>query len=463
MAARPRRITLLLITGSVIARADVEPASAEPLRRLAQGQRPPVDDIEAVIDTTFALSDEPPGTVWILCTDAAQARLEIQRTTLESLPVALLPNRLAQECEPLTGLPALDTVVAWRELAPQGIDRVFWVAQAPSAWWTAAQKLFTRRRLRLGGMLHPAGLPAQLGRPASGVEWQRIESWGPTTLTVTGDAVGIARFAVSAQPLAQVLREAHPDATLLIGPGQTDVSVELSSTEAGLPPAELIQRLDDPERLGAWCVAWAVILAGVAPGTATPVPILVAPPRPLALGAQLALALALWLVAAGLCWGHWQWSSRAAAPAQTADPVAEQKKLDERLAAVQAAIAAGEKAELERRGRRHRGALAMRAVGALTDDATTVVTAIQVDADRLSVAGVTVDAQAPSVLAERLDGQLVTVGWRMQDLQVHRSADSAVEAWDFSLIAGDPASAGARGATKPAAIKPAANRRATSP
>ena len=109
------------------------------------------------------------------------------------------------------------------------------------------------------------------------------------------------------------------------------------------------------------------------------------------------------------------------------------------------------------------GALAMRAVGALTDDATTVVTAIQVDADRLSVAGVTVDAQAPSVLAERLDGQLVTVGWRMQDLQVHRSADSAVEAWDFSLIAGDPASAGARGATKPAAIKPAANRRATSP
>ena len=254
-------------------------------------ERPESPDLAAVLDAAAAAGQPPGRTAFVLATDFWVQMLDLPAGRVRGLSDADVTQVLNFEAEVLSGLPAFEASAAAAALPSAGADRRYWLLQVRTGDRDRAAAVLRGHGSRLGGLLHPAGLPRGLGDAAFA---GAVELWPDAAVAVRPAAGGVEVVVSNADPVTGRWRSELPDADgaeILTGPGVPP------------PPGTEPTRLDKLETLAAWFAAWAAELTRRRPAAAPPVVRPPVPPTPAAWKALLAAAAAA-AAAAGL-YAHW--------------------------------------------------------------------------------------------------------------------------------------------------------------
>ena len=326
MASRPAT-TVLLLTRSAIVRADFGRGAQPKSLGLWTQPRPEVSDLPTLVEVALGLGPAPGKNVWILTTDVWTQALVL--TGGQGLNNRLGDEELAAalnfEAESLSGQSAFESVAAFRRL-PRGAG--YWVTQVRSADLAQIDEAVCRVGGRLAGIGHPAGLPRALASAGrADAPWERVELWPDAVIGLHGDGQGNLHVHVQNtdpsigrwQNEWNAWRESRGSALrheILAGPGVV----------APLDSAATVIRLDDEAALLSWSTAW------VHEARATPAAPMVRPQRrPMSSGQRTLAALALGVLVALGCIGHFQWMDRGVMEMQekTKQALAPGTKLEE--------------------------------------------------------------------------------------------------------------------------------------
>jgi hypothetical protein len=288
-------LTLLLLTPNRVFRADF--TRPGPPAQVVNFERAPGPELLPAVEAAVYAGAKVGKVVYVLATDFWVQALAMPVSRTAGLPEAELAQALNYEAEVLSGLPAFEAAVALSPLPDAVGERRFLLIQVRAADRDAISRLLHAHGSKLGGMLHPAGLPRGLG-PGEALQ-PRLELW--------------ADAAVAVQPAKDGLDVAVSNADPQTGRWQTELA-EWSlgriwvGPDVRTPAASDLVRLDG-ERLSQWFAGWSIEVSARRPrvpvARALPIPL---PPRTKAL---LAVGIAA-LVGIGV-FLHWTNHSRTLA------------------------------------------------------------------------------------------------------------------------------------------------------
>ncbi|HBP23316.1 MAG TPA: hypothetical protein DEA08_36760 [Planctomycetes bacterium] len=293
MARRPAQ-TLVLITGDRLVRADR--ASSGELLELLDQERPEVDDLAVLVDAALRAGDAKPAKdVYVLASDLWSQTVELPAAAALNASPAELSTALTFEVEALTGTSAGESALGFQPLPGGGAERRYWVTLAPAFQVRAVEDVVTRAGARLGGLLHPGGLPRPLNGAPAGAPWARLELWEELTFDLHGAGAELDLEIDPGRPPAPTLpaeEGRHREVLALHGRDLGEAEPEVSRFE-----------LDDVAKRQTWLRGWGDVLR--APQASVPLVRPVA--QPMSSGARLALALVLAALAIAACAGHSEW------------------------------------------------------------------------------------------------------------------------------------------------------------
>ena len=127
--------------------------------------------------TKVAESGAPLGRkVWILFLRLQALQLSLPSLQIQGVDEEMLTQALQFEAEGMTGVSSLDSKMAYRFLRTENEMADYWLVQIEQLAWEDLLKAVKLRKAKLGGLLHPAALPAFL-HDSQAEDWLRIEAW----------------------------------------------------------------------------------------------------------------------------------------------------------------------------------------------------------------------------------------------------------------------------------------------
>ena len=297
-------ITILLITREGLVRADLSRGKKVSLAGVWHQPRPDVPDLPSLVEAALHLGPRPARKVYVLTTDLWTQTLELPLHKSTGVNAAELAKALNFEAEALSGLSAFEAVVDQVPLGSHEGLRAHWLVQARSADLDLIDDVVRKAGSKLIGVGHPGGLPRPLiPMVDASRSWQRIELWPDAVVALRGHARGPVDIQVfNSDPQMGRWRADVADwerksetaeyKELLVAAG----SDTLAKIEG---PAPL--RLDTPDDLASWLLAWGEHLTLKRPG----VPLVTPAPIPLSSGQRRGIAGLVGLVALGLCCAHY--------------------------------------------------------------------------------------------------------------------------------------------------------------
>lgn len=159
----PNEITILLVLRGLLARADGSRAELSLWKRTRPSDE---KSLSEWVEEAAGLGNRLRGPVWVLTDDAFSQVIQVASGAVKDLGEAELAKALAMEAQILSGIPAKDSVVAWRPLAGGGgHDAEFWVTQMLRSERNQVDEAVRRLGGRLAG-IGPAEFVLATGRPA---------------------------------------------------------------------------------------------------------------------------------------------------------------------------------------------------------------------------------------------------------------------------------------------------------
>ena len=294
---RNKSNTLLVISRDRILRADFASPRAEEPAGLAVADRPDTDDAGALTTAALGLLPGKPGRVFVLTADAWTHTLELPTTNVAKLPDDELRQMLGFEAEPLSGHSAFETTTSFLPLGDKNGSRTFWVTQFNTAARDAVEDAVRLAGGKLGGLLHPGGMPWSLAGNTGTDTAARVEFWPGAAVRVATlqGAIASARVDDSVVSANWIDAAEQWKTTVGVAPVETLVA------ERGL--AEVDPHyfdLADEAVLRRWLAGWNRALAG----DKRTAPTILAPARPMTPQQRNAIALVLTLIVFGACYGH---------------------------------------------------------------------------------------------------------------------------------------------------------------
>jgi hypothetical protein len=334
MASRPK-LTLLFLGATGTGRLDVG-AGPEFAVQAESWSADAGDPAQPAGRVTAALTGGGPvgRAVWVLWEGAWTQTAELPVATVSGLPDDQLALTLGFEAEPLSGLPAADSVTVAVPVTPAapgagaaGLTKTFWLSQVARSVRDDFDEAVRKAGARLAGVLHPGGLArASWGdspAPAAGPkEWKRVEVWEGATVLLSGRADGTVAVSVShSRAGSSAWRNELAAFGAAAWTGRTPPPEILG--DSGEPIEWTQAALPDGAVPSAWLRAWAAELEAAASSKSRRFPLIVPPPRPFAhthwvIGGVAAAA------AIALCSLHW-----ISVTAQTAEARDEADRLTE--------------------------------------------------------------------------------------------------------------------------------------
>lgn len=192
MARRPA-YTLLLLNADATARIDFGPG---PDFAVIAGRRQPAAGTEDPAMRTgqaLALGGQVGRTVWVFWEGAWTQTVDMPAAAVMGLTSEQLGRSLAFEVEPLSAIPATESLIEAIPVAPVGAEadptrQTFWITQVSVTVREAVEALVRKAGGKFGGLLHPGGLPRSGwgSTPPAGGEWRRVEVWDQATVILSG-------------------------------------------------------------------------------------------------------------------------------------------------------------------------------------------------------------------------------------------------------------------------------------
>ncbi len=444
MPSRPA-LTILLLTGTQVLRADFSSGAAPRQLGLWRGDRPPGFTPETAAELALALGPKPARKVLVLTTHAWTQRDVLAAQSSRRMNAEELSQALAFEVESYSDMGAFDSRAAHVELpSSNDQERAFWVTQISSGDLGAIEEVVKRRGAKLVGVAHPAGVPASLH---GGAAWQRLEFWGETICCV-GNFGG--------RLLAIASSDARSDRWQSTLAGECEIQ---STTERLIAPQTAVPAqhkgdaplaLDDDAAAELWFTAWAAQVSRS--GGNSQVPLLHPVRRPLTARdrmARSAVGAAVVLLLCGLHWAYGQYSlvSMGAEQEKFAAAGAEKKGYTTRLTQVKKEQEETQKAVKElREERRQMAALGpwrsrhLELLRFLAESANEnlVIQEIAPSEGGLSLRGLAVTTDSAMWLASDLRDPAFLSGWLVRPpLQEGKNQLDSGGPWTFSINLSD--------------------------
>jgi hypothetical protein len=171
-------LTLLVIYPHKLVRADFARGAAPRLLELWQQPRPDIEDTGILVEAATQQGPKLRGAVWILWSDLFAQSLRLDAKSM-GLAGKDLQRTLAFEAEPLSGIVALDSLVAYRQTGAEKGEREFWVLQAPQRDVELLRDTVARLGGRLAGVTSTAGLdmPLAVDLDSASADDQQLRDW----------------------------------------------------------------------------------------------------------------------------------------------------------------------------------------------------------------------------------------------------------------------------------------------
>jgi hypothetical protein len=284
------RLTLLVVTRDLLARADFSGSGAPKVESVARTED---DSLPALVDRAAALGSGLRGPVVVVTDEVAAQTLSVSGAAVRDLKPEEMTRVLSFEAQTLSGISAADSAFSWRHAHSEGGQQEYWVAQMLRADRDQVDDAVRRRGGRLKAIVPAAGLPAPLF-PIAGAagSWVRHEIWHDAVATVASNG-GAPRVRLEPGDPSRW----RPDAV------NEDVRIELlvgAPVRSAAADAEHARRLADPEILTSWLRSWADVLAR----RDAPVPAIPGAVRPLPIPMRVAIATGLLVAVIGAAWLH---------------------------------------------------------------------------------------------------------------------------------------------------------------
>ena len=178
--------TLILIKTDRFARADFNVSAPKSLVAFAEAPRRPGMGLGELTEAALDLGTGCGGKVFVLCEDLWTSVLSLPATAIAGLDADALARAIAFEAEPLAGIPALDAVAGFAPLGKTNAGQNFWTTVIPAYERDRIQAVIKKAGGKLGGILHPGGVPVPLMADAK--VYRRSEIW--SQVSISADSTG---------------------------------------------------------------------------------------------------------------------------------------------------------------------------------------------------------------------------------------------------------------------------------
>ncbi|MEO1528861.1 MAG: PilN domain-containing protein [Planctomycetota bacterium] len=188
----PNRNTLLLITGSQLARVDVTVGKNPRVQGVWTLERLPGESIATLADAALRLGPKKCGEVFLLCHEFWTGVIHLASDVAGALDGDELDQAIALEAETYSGVSAFESRLGTKPLPrdASGESR-WWVTQVPQADWNEVNQAVQQFGGKLAGIGHPslAAFPSAIQRSSEDSErerWRLNQAFGESTLSISG-------------------------------------------------------------------------------------------------------------------------------------------------------------------------------------------------------------------------------------------------------------------------------------
>ncbi|MEM6363591.1 MAG: PilN domain-containing protein [Planctomycetota bacterium] len=192
-----QQLTLLLITGSQLARVDLVRGRRKKVKNIWFRERIKGETIATLADAAIRLGPKKTGDVWVLSSDFWTGIVHLAADVSRSLEGAELEQAIALEAETYSGISAFDSRLGTKPMPPAEMgERRWWVTQIAQSDWIDVKDTITQFGGKLAGMGHAAlgSLPECSQPTVNDTEqqsWRLIQCFGEMTIGVQGVDSGL--------------------------------------------------------------------------------------------------------------------------------------------------------------------------------------------------------------------------------------------------------------------------------
>jgi len=442
--ARPAN-TIVVVAADWIARADFAAGLKSHALHVWQQPRSMSETLSQSVAAALALGPGCGRKVWVLCEDFWSQIISLAAPSVAGLDAPQLARALGFEAEPLSGIGALESVLAFHPAPSREPSlRSFWSVVVEKHIIEEIQASVKKSGGALSGLGHPGGVALQI--TAGPEPWGRVELWNQATFCVGREGVSSIGGGYN-QPRTLTLVDEWIRAT---GHKSLDYLFSQGSASERKAPesatAFTVIALSSQASLKLWLERWAECLLAAKQNA----PLIQPAARPATLQSRIGVGLVAELVMVALCLLHWssinkEIRSAKEAAANQQEPqrlLAEATKLTEQRQkewdalstqnSQQSADQSTAKAELHFL-RNRMPALLQKLAEQQPEDL--VVQSISAEPDSaLKLRGVCMDASLADELARRLSPALRPSGWDV--LPGEKTAQGLLEnggPWEFTL------------------------------
>lgn len=377
------------------------------------------------------------------------ARMPLQLLTLPAMQVAgvkddVLLQALQFELEGLTGQATAGQLLAYRLFNTQDELHQYWLTHIDALTLEDVNAALRKAGSRLGGLLHPGGLPQCIGNPAQSA-WLRIEAWPEQVLalsSINGDC-DMRGFAFDNRHWQTAL-----DSWWTRAPANIAAETLLYNRIEKLPETQRIFHLYTADDAALWLTLWAQTLVA---HKAPPAPLLKPPPL---FNHELAISIASGVGVLLLCLAHLLWNLKQTHYYETETAQLQQTEQNMQTLRKQISALDDEKTKLNAKLTKLRSdinaipktlaVLQQRPVKLLKALAEgrpqdLVVEEIGSTQDAVTVKGVALQAGLANQLSAHLEGEMSALNWQVaapakEDMRLFEGGGP----WSFSLTLQDP-------------------------
>ncbi len=216
---------------------------------------PSSNGIPGCLDKIVSQSGRFGGKTWILYARLTSYAISLPSVQVEGVDKATLANAIEFEFEGLTGLSVNKSHLSYHLIGSADDMSSYWVSLIAQETFVKTKESLLRHKTRLGGIMHPGGLPFLFSDPEA-PSWWRIECW-PTTvfLLAKNPDTGLSLQIIQTQQQANWSDEVDHWILEIGAVDQTETL--LNNRIEMLPETDQRYRLAPDEDLLFWMGQWA--------------------------------------------------------------------------------------------------------------------------------------------------------------------------------------------------------------
>ena len=187
----PKKLTLLLISQTQLARAEVVVGKTADVKQVWSRERLAGESLPTLVDAAIRLTNKRPNDIWVLSTDFWSGVVHLASDVTSALDGEELEQAIGLEAETYSGISAFESRLGLKTLpADETGEARWWVTQIAQSDWQEVERTVKQAGGKLAGMGHAAlaQYPERLLATDATADrgWRMCQCFGEATIALRG-------------------------------------------------------------------------------------------------------------------------------------------------------------------------------------------------------------------------------------------------------------------------------------